>query len=46
MVLGKPAVPGRPANLDYSRARASALAVDVSWGCLSILSPDRKVRGI
>ena len=27
MVLTKMPVPGRPANLDYSRARASALAV-------------------
>ena len=27
MVLGKLPVPGRPANLDYSRARASATAV-------------------
>ena len=27
MVLDKLPVPGRPANLDYSRARASALAV-------------------
>ena len=31
MVLGKFPVLGRPANLDYSRARASALAVD-GWG--------------
>ena len=36
MVLGKLPVPGRPANLDYSRARASALAVGASGGCLVI----------
>ena len=41
-MLGKPAVPGRPANLDYSRARAFALAVGV---VCPFLSPDRKVRG-
>ena len=29
LVLGKLPVPGRPANLDYSRARASTLAVGV-----------------
>ena len=28
-MLGTLPVPGRPANLDYSRARASALAVGV-----------------
>ena len=47
MVLGKFPVLGRPANLDYSRARASALAVD-GWGSvwtfflssiISLLSP-------
>ena len=36
MVLGKLPVPGRPANLDYSRARASALAVGAGRGCLDI----------
>ena len=38
MVLGKHPVPGRPANLDYSRARASALAVGAGRGCLNIFS--------
>ena len=28
MVLGKLPVPGRPTNLDFSRTRATALAVD------------------
>ena len=36
MVLGKLPEPVRPANLDYSRARASALAVGAGWGCLDI----------
>ena len=36
MVLGKLPVPVRPANLDYSRARASALAVGAGGGCLDI----------
>ena len=36
MVLGKLPVPGRPANLDYSRARASALAEGAGRGCLDI----------
>ena len=36
MVHGKLPVPGRPANLDYSRARASALAVGAGGGCLDI----------
>ena len=30
MVLGK----RRPANLHYSRTRASTLAVGAGWGCL------------
>ena len=34
MVLGKLPVPGRPANLDHSRSRASALAVDTGGGGL------------
>ena len=38
MVLGKLPVPGRPANLDYSRARDSVLAEGVDGGCLDILS--------
>ena len=40
MVLGKLPVPGRPANLDYSRARASALAVSaggVVWTFFSLI---------
>ena len=35
-MLGKLPVPGRPTNLDYSRARASALAVGAGGGCLDI----------
>ena len=38
MVLGKLPVPGHPANLDYSRTRASALAVGAGGGCLDIFS--------
>ena len=37
MVLGKLPVPGRPANLDYSRTRASALAVCAGGGCLDVI---------
>ena len=33
-VLGKNPVPGRPASLDYSRARPIALAVGAGGGCL------------
>ena len=33
MVLGKLPVPGRPTNLDHSRARAYALAVGAGGGC-------------
>ena len=36
MVLGKLSVPGRPTNLDNSRARAYPLAVGAGWGCLDI----------
>ena len=36
MVLGKLPVPRRPAHLDYSRARASGLAVDAGGSCLDI----------
>ena len=36
MVLGKLLVPGRPTNLDYSRARPSALAEGAGGGCLDI----------
>ena len=39
MVLGKLPVPGRPTNLDDSRARAyTALAVGAGGGCLGIFS--------
>ena len=39
MVLGKLPVPGRPANLDYSRARAyCACAGGVVWTFFSHLS--------
>ena len=31
-------MPGRPANLDYSRARAPALAVGAGGCCLDIFS--------
>ena len=37
-MLGKLQVPGRPANLDCNRARASALAVGAGGGCLDIFS--------
>ena len=32
MVLGKLPVPGRPANLDYSRARAYCACSGCRWG--------------
>ena len=32
MVLGKLPVPGRPANLDYSRARAYCACSGCGWG--------------
>ena len=41
MVLGKLPVPGRPAYLDYSRARASALAAGaggIVWTCFSLIT--------
>ena len=38
MVLDELPVPGRPANLDHSRARASAFAVGVGWGGLDVFS--------
>ena len=38
MVLGKLPVPGRPAPLDYSRARAYELTVGAGGGCLDIFS--------
>ena len=37
-LLGKLQVPGRPANLDYSKARASVLAESAGGGCLDIFS--------
>ena len=37
-MLGKLPVPGCPANLDYSRARASALAGGADGGCVDIFS--------
>ena len=37
-MLGKLPVPGRPTYLDYSRARANALAVGAGGGCLDIFS--------
>ena len=39
MVLGKLPVPGRPTNLDDSRARApTALAVGAGEGCLDVFT--------
>ena len=38
MVLGKVPVPGRPTNLDYSRARAYCACSGRGWGCLNIFS--------
>ena len=38
MVLGKRQVPGRPANLDNSRARPVALAVGAGGSCLDNFS--------
>ena len=38
MMLGKLPVPGRPTNLDHSRARPTALAVGAGGGCLDIFS--------
>ena len=38
MGLGKLLLPGRPANLDYSRARTSVLAEGAGGGCLDIFS--------
>ena len=38
MVLGKLSVPGRPTNLNYSRARLTALTVGAGEGCLDIFS--------
>ena len=38
MVLSKLPVPGRPTNLDYSRARAYCTCSGCGWGCLDIFS--------
>ena len=38
MVLGKLPVPGRPTNLDLSRARACCAAEGAGGGCLDIFS--------
>ena len=38
MVLGKLPVPGRPTNLDYSMARATALAVGADGRCWTFFS--------
>ena len=38
MVLGKLPVPGRPANLDLSRARAYCACSRCGWGSLDIFS--------
>ena len=38
MVLGKLSVPGRPINLNYSRARAYCVTVGAGEGCLDIFS--------
>ena len=38
MVLGKLSVPGRPTNLDYSRASAYCACSRCGWGCLDIFS--------
>ena len=38
MILGKLPVPGRPANMDYSKTRVFALAVGSGGGCLDFFS--------
>ena len=38
MVLGKLPVPGRPTNMDKSRARAYCACSRCGWGCLDIFS--------
>ena len=38
MVLGKLPVPGRPANLEYGRARAYCACSGCGWGCLDIFT--------
>ena len=37
-VLGKLSVPGRPTNLEYSRARAYCACSRCGWGCVDIFS--------
>ena len=37
-MLGKLSVPGRPTNLDNSRARAYCACSRCGWGCLDIFS--------
>ena len=37
-VVGKLPMLGHPANLDYSRARASSFAADTDWGYLDSFS--------
>ena len=37
-VLGKLPVPGRPTNMDYSRARAYCARSGCGWGCLDIFT--------
>ena len=44
MVLGKLQVPGSPANLDYSRAKAYCACSRCGWGCFDIFSsPEHEV---
>ena len=38
MVLSKLPVPGRPADLDNSRARAYCACSRYGWGCLDVFS--------
>ena len=38
LVLGKLPLPGRPSNLDYSRARAYCACSRCGWGCLDMFS--------
>ena len=38
MVLGKPSLPGRPTNFDYSRARAYCAYSRCGWGGLDIFT--------
>ena len=38
MVLGKLPAPGRPTDLDYSKARVYCVCSRCGWGCLDIFS--------